>query len=417
MSGLDIDRVRADFPILDQQVNGHALAYLDNAASSQRPRRVLDAMRSYEERDHANVHRGLHTLAARATRAYEEARKTLAAHLGGVSPEEVVFTRGTTESLNLVAAAWGSENLGPGDRILVTELEHHSNIVPWQLIAARTGAEVIAVPVLRDGPMCGHLDQDAFRSMLDERVRVLAVGHVSNALGVINPVAAMAAAARAVGALVVVDGAQAMPHMAVSPAALGADFYAGSGHKMYGPTGIGFLWGRGEVLAGMLPYQGGGEMIRTVSIAGSTWAAPPQRFEAGTPNIVGAVGLAAAVDYLHALGQEAIAARETLLLETATAALEAIPGLRIIGREGPKASVISFVVDGVHPHDLGTILDAAGVAVRAGHHCAMPLMDALGLPATTRASFAFYNTEAEVAALAAGVREAQRIFGTGAGAA
>jgi cysteine desulfurase / selenocysteine lyase len=408
MSGIDIERVRANFPILHQQVHGRPLAYLDNAASSQRPRAVLDAVRGYEEHDHANVHRGVHTLAERATTAYEAARATLAEHLATI-PQQIVFTRGTTESLNLVAAAWGGANLGAGDRILVTELEHHSNIVPWQLIATRAGAEVIAVPVREDG----HLDLEAFHDLLDERVKVLAVGHVSNALGVINPVTAMAAAAHAVGAIVVVDGAQAMPHLQVDPATLGADFYAGSGHKMYAPTGIGFLWGRAELLAALPPYQGGGEMIRTVAISGSTWAEPPHRFEAGTPNIAGAVGLAAAIDYLGELGLEAIAAHEHGLLDLATQELGSLPGVRLIGRDDPKVSVVSFVVDGVHPHDLGTILDTHGVATRAGHHCAMPLMQALGLPATTRASFSFYNTAAEISALVAGVRDAQRIFGVG----
>jgi cysteine desulfurase / selenocysteine lyase len=407
MRNIDVDAIRRDFPILAQTVHGRPLAYLDNAASSQRPLAVLEAVRHYEEHDHANVHRGVHTLAERATAAYEGARATVADHVHANSADEVVFTRGTTDSLNLVAASWGGANLKPGDRILITELEHHSNIVPWQLVAARTGAEVIAVPVRPDG----HLDQGGFKELLDERVRVLAIGHISNALGVINPVAEMAAAAHAVGAIVVIDGAQAMPHLAVDVRQIGADFYAGSGHKMYGPTGIGFLWARAELLADMPPYQGGGEMIRTVEISGSTWAAPPHRFEAGTPNIAAAVGLEAAIDYLHLVGMGSIAVREQRLLELATEALEAISGLRVIGRDGPKASVISFVVDGVHPHDLATILDTHGVAVRAGHHCTMPLMEALGLPATTRASFSFYNTEGEVDALAAAVCDALRIFG------
>lgn len=404
---LDLAAIRRDFPILDQEVHGHRLAYLDNAASSQRPRAVLDAIAQHETHDHANVHRGVHTLAGRATEAYEAARARLAEHVGAMDPRELIFTRGTTESINLVAQTWGAANLRKGRRILVTELEHHSNIVPWQLIAQRTGSEVIAVPVQEDGT----LDLPVFRKLLDERVQLLAVNHVSNALGTINPVAEMAEAAHAVGAVVVVDGAQAMPHLAVDVDALGADFYAGSGHKMYGPTGIGFLWGRGDHLAAMPPFMGGGEMIRTVAIEGSSWASPPARFEAGTPNIAGAVGLAAAVDYLETLGLDAVAAHEDALLDYATAQLETVPGLRIIGRERPKVAVLSFVVDGVHPHDLGTILDTHGVAVRAGHHCAMPLMDALGLPATTRASFACYNTEAEVDALVAALGEALRIFG------
>lgn len=400
------EQLRERFPVLDQRVHGRTLAYLDNAASSQQPIDVMDAVRAYQSHDHANVHRGVHTLAARATEAFEGARETVRDWINAEHTSEIVFTRGTTESVNLVASSWGGATLGSGDLVVVTELEHHSNLVPWQLVAQRTGARIEAVPVLEDG----SLDQAAYGELLEHGPKLVALGHVSNALGTVNPIAGMIRKAHDAGASVVIDGAQALPHLPVDVRALQADFYAFSGHKMYGPTGIGVLYGRRELLEAMPPWQGGGEMIRTVSIAESTWAAPPHRFEAGTPNISGAVGLAAAIGFLAETGMDRIAARETELTDYATQRLSTIDGLRIVGTAPGKASVISFVVDGVHPHDLGTILDHHGVACRAGHHCAMPLMEALGLPATTRASFAPYNLESEIDALVEGIEEAVRLF-------
>ncbi|HVS03087.1 MAG TPA: SufS family cysteine desulfurase [Thermoanaerobaculia bacterium] len=402
----DVEQVRRDFPILAMQARGRALAYLDNAASAQKPEVVLAAMEGFYRTANANVHRGVHLLAERATAAYESARMRVARFLGAAEPAEVVFLRGTTEAINLVARSFARPRLEPGDEVLVTEMEHHSNIVPWQLVCAEAGARVVPVPV----DDAGSLDLDAYDRLLGPRTRVVAVTHVSNALGTVNPVAEIARRAHRAGAAVVVDGAQAAPHLAVDVQALGCDFYAFSGHKAYGPMGIGALWGRGELLAAMPPFQGGGEMIRRVRFAGSEFAAPPARFEAGTPNVAGAVGLAAALDYLDALGVERIAAHERDLLGYASERLAAVPGIRLVGTAPDKAPVLSFVLDGTHAHDVGTVLDSDGVAVRAGHHCAQPLMERYGLVATTRASFALYNTRAEADALVAGVDKARRLF-------
>jgi cysteine desulfurase / selenocysteine lyase len=404
---LDVARVRADFPILAQEVNGHPLAYLDNAASSQRPRAVIDAVSHYYEHDHANVHRGVHTLSQRATEAYEHARERVRRRIGAARADEIVFTRGTTEAINLVAQSHARPRLGPGDEVLITWMEHHSNIVPWQLVCAQTGA-TLKVAAITDA---GELDLESFAALLGPRTRIAAFTHVSNALGTINPVADLVRLARAAGAVTVIDGAQALPHMAVDVRALGADFYAFSSHKMYGPTGIGVLYGRAELLEAMPPYQGGGEMIRAVSFERTIYAPPPARFEAGTPHIAGAVGLAAAIDYLDGLGLDAVARAEHALLDYATERVREVPGLRIVGTARHKAAVLAFVIEGIHPHDIGTVLDTQGIAVRTGHHCAMPLMERYGLPATTRASFAFYNTRAEVDRLVAALHTVREVLG------
>jgi cysteine desulfurase / selenocysteine lyase len=403
----DVERIRADFPILAQTVNGHPLVYLDNAASSQRPEAVIDAIAHYYRHDHANVHRGVHTLSQRATDAYEHARAQVREHINAASDAEIVFVRGTTEAINLVAQSHARPQLQAGDEILITWMEHHSNIVPWQLVCEQTGA-VLKVAPINDA---GELDVEAFSELLGARTRVVAFTHVSNALGTVNPVAELVARAHAVGATVVVDGAQAVPHMAVDVRALGCDFYAFSSHKMYGPTGIGVLYGRSALLEAMPPYQGGGEMIRTVSFRGTTYARPPARFEAGTPHIAGAVGLGAAIAYVRALGLGRIAAVEHDLLAYATERLRDIAGLRIVGTAREKAAVLSFTLDGIHPHDIGTVLDHHGVAVRTGHHCAMPIMERYGLPATTRASFAFYNTHAEVDRLVSALHAVREVLG------
>jgi len=402
----DVERLRKDFPILHQEVNGHPLVYLDNAATSQKPRAVIDAVARHYERDNANIHRGVHALAQRSTAGYEEARSKLARFLGVADPREVVFTRGTTEALNLVACAFGPTALGPGDEILLTEMEHHSNIVPWQLLCERTGAKIVVAPI----DDRGQLDVDAFRERLSSRTRVAAFVHVSNALGTVNPVEDLVALAHTVGAVTIVDGAQALPHMPVDVAALGCDFYALSGHKMFGPTGIGALWGARERLESMPPWQGGGEMILTVTFEGSEYADVPHKFEAGTPNVAGAIGLGAAVEHLEAIGMDRIAAWEHELLEYGTEVLAAIPEVRLIGTAERKAGVLSFVVDGIHSHDVGTILDLEGIAVRTGHHCAQPVMDHFGVAATTRASLAFYNTKKELDALATGLRKVLELF-------
>ena len=402
----DVEAIRADFPILAQEVRGKPLVYLDNAASTQKPQAVIDAISGYYERDHSNVHRGVHTLSQRATEAYEAARTTLQRFLGAREDREVIFTRGTTEALNLVAHAWGMHELREGDEVLITHLEHHSNIVPWQLVAARTGA-VLKVAAVDDS---GALDMESFHALLGPRTRFVSVVHVSNALGTLNPVAEIVEAAHRHGALVLLDGAQAVSHLPVNVQDLGCDFYTLSGHKMYGPTGIGALWGRAEIMEAMEPWQGGGDMIENVSFAGSTWAKLPSRFEAGTPNMAGAVGLAAAADYIEAIGRSAIAAWEDELLAYGTELLSAVPGLRLVGTAPEKLGVLSFVLEGIHPHDVGTLLDQAGVAVRTGHHCTQPLMERLGVPATARASLALYNTREELDALADAVRVAQRLF-------
>ena len=389
---LDVERIRADFPVLARRVHGHPLAYLDNAASSQQPTSVIDAVAGYAREHHANVHRGVHALSQEATALYEGAREKVRRFVNAASLEEVVFVRGTTEAMNLVAQSFGRDRLAAGDEIVVTQLEHHSNIVPWQLLAGQTGAVLKVVPIDRRGVV----DFDAYCSLLGARTRVVAVSHVSNALGTVNPVREMTELAHQAGAAVLLDGAQAIAHTPVDVQALGCDFYAFSGHKLYAPTGIGVLYGRRALLEAMPPWQGGGDMILTVSFTGSTWNQLPYRFEAGTPNIAGAIGLGAAIDYLAGIGRERIAAHELDLLGYATARLAAVAGLTLVGTAPEKCSLVSFTVEGVHPHDLGTVLDARGVAVRTGHHCAMPVMEHFGVPATTRASFGLYNTRAEI---------------------
>jgi cysteine desulfurase/selenocysteine lyase len=402
----DVARVRAQFPVLSTTVRGKRLAFLDTAASSQQPEAVIEAVAEYHRSSHANVHRGVYQLSQKATDAFEGTREKVRRFLGAASTREVIFTRGTTESINLVAQSWG-RRLGPGDEILVTWMEHHANIVPWQMLCERSGATLKVAPI----DQRGELDLDAFRALLSPRTRLAAFTQISNSLGTALPVREMVAAARAVGALTLIDGAQAVPHQRIDVQSLGCDFYVFSGHKLYGPTGIGVLWAREAVLQDMPPWQGGGDMIRTVSFSGSTWNDLPWRFEAGTPNISGAVGLGAAIDWLEALGIESVNAHEQALLARATAALRDIPGLRIIGEAAHKGAVISFVMDGVHPHDLGTILDAEGVAVRAGHHCAMPVMEFFDVPATARASFGCYSDEDDIAQLVAALTHAREVFG------
>jgi cysteine desulfurase/selenocysteine lyase len=402
----DVERVRRDFPILATRVHGHPLVYLDSAASSQRPWQVIRAVEDYERNSHANVHRGVHALSQAATSAFEGARERVRRFVNAGSTREIIFTRGTTEGINLVAQAYARPRLGPGDEILITALEHHSNIVPWQMVCEQTGCALKVAPINRRG----ELEFEAFTQLLSPRTRLVGVAHVSNALGTVLPVKRIVEAAHAHGAVVLIDGAQAVPHSAVDVRALGADFYTFSSHKLYGPTGIGVLYGREALLEAMPPWQGGGDMILTVSFEKSTYNALPYKFEAGTPNISGAVGLAAAMDYVEGLGIEAIAAHEARLLQRATAELLRLPDIEIIGTAAHKASVLSFTMKGVHPHDLGTILDAEGVAVRTGHHCAMPVMTFFGVPATARASFGCYNNDADVTALVAALKRAREVF-------
>ncbi len=399
---LDVARLRAGFPVLERRINGRPLAYLDNAASSQQPAAVIDAVAGYARAHHANVHRGVHTLSQEATALYEGAREKVRGFVNAASAAEVVFVRGTTEAINLVAQSYGRARVAAGDEIVVTRLEHHSNIVPWQLLAAQAGATLRVVPIDRRGVV----DFEAYLALLGPRTRIAAFAHVSNALGTVLPAADFVAAARERGIATVVDGAQAVPHMGVDVQALGCYFYAFSAHKMYGPTGIGVLYAREAVLAEMPPWQGGGDMILTVSFEGSTWNTLPHRFEAGTPNVAGAVGIGAAIDYLGSIGIERIAAHEAGLLEYATARLAGVDGLELVGTAPAKSSLVSFTVAGVHPHDLGTELDSRGIAVRTGHHCAMPVMEFFGIPATTRASFGLYNTREEIDALVDALGEA-----------
>jgi cysteine desulfurase/selenocysteine lyase len=403
---LDAARVRRDFPILDRLVNGQPLVYLDSAASAQEPRQVLRAVEDYATQSHANVHRGVHALSQAATAAFEGARERVRRFINARSVREIIFTRGTTEAINLVAQAWARERLGPGDEILITALEHHANIVPWQMVREQTGCELKVAPIDRRG----ELLWDEFLKLLGPRTRLVAVAHVSNALGTVLPVERIVDAAHAAGALVLIDGAQAVPHTRVDVQAIGADFYTFSGHKLYAPTGIGVLYGREQLLGAMPPWQGGGDMILSVSFEKTTYNELPYKFEAGTPNISGAVGLAAAMDYVEGLGLDAIAAHEQRLLAAATAELTRLPYIQLIGTAAHKASVLSFTMTGVHAHDLGTVLDAQGVAVRTGHHCAMPVMTFLGIPATARASFACYNTEDDVARLVAALARAREVF-------
>lgn len=404
---LDVAAIRRDFPILNRQVNGKPLVFLDSAASSQMPQVVIDRLVQYQTQEHANVHRGVHTLSQEATTAYEGVRRKVRDLIGAKEDREIIYTRGTTEAINLVAQAYGRPFIGEGDEIILSALEHHANIVPWQMLCQEKGCTIRVIP-------CddrGVLDLEAYRGLLNARTKFVSVTHVSNALGTINPVGEIIRLAHEHGVPVLVDGAQAAPHMRVNVQELDADFYVFSGHKMCGPTGIGVLYGKAEWLEKMQPWQGGGDMILSVTFERTTYAPLPHKFEAGTPPIAAVVGLGAAIDYLQAIGLERIAAYEHELLEYATERLKALPGVRIIGTAPEKAAVLSFVIDGVHPHDIGTILDQEGIAVRAGHHCAQPVMQRMGVPATARASFAFYNTKEEVDALVEGIKTVQEIFG------
>ena len=407
VSAFDVTAIRAAFPALHQQVHGKPLVYLDNAATTQKPQAVIDALRAYYEHDNANVHRGVHELSERATAAYEGAREKVRAFVNAASVREIIFTRNATESINLVARAWGDANVRKGDEILISGMEHHSNIVPWQLLCERTGATLRVIPI----DDRGDLVMEEFERLLTPRTKILSIVQLSNALGTLNPVAEMAARAKAAGAMVLIDGSQAAYHMAVDVAALGADFYAFTGHKVYGPTGIGVLWGREAVLDAMPPFLGGGDMIRTVTFEGSTWNDLPYKFEAGTPNIAGAIGLGAAIDFVRGIGFDGIGAHESMLLAKATAAVESLPGVRVVGTARKKASVLSFVMDGIHPHDIGTVVDREGVAIRTGHHCAQPVMDRFCIPATARASFAMYNTVDDIHALVGALKRAQTLLG------
>jgi len=403
----DVEAIRKRFPTLEQSVHGHPLVYLDSAASTQKPVSVLEAMDRFYRQDNANVHRGVHELSQRATAGYEEARAKVASFLGATTPREITFVRGATEGINLVARSFLAPRLRPGDEVVVTTMEHHSNIVPWQLVCAEKGARVRAAPITDRG----ELDLEALESMITERTRLLGVVHLSNVLGTINPVRSIIETAHRKGVPVLVDAAQAASHLPLSVRDLDCDFLVISGHKMYGPMGIGALFGKLDHLETMAPYQGGGDMILTVSFEkGTTFAAPPSRFEAGTPHVAGAIGLGAAVDFLRELDPASIAAHETDLLRRGEALLTAIPGVRLIGTAPDKASILNFVVDGIHPHDLGTVLDQEGVAVRTGHHCAQPTMERFGLPATARASIGCYNTYQDLEALAAGLDKAIRMF-------
>ncbi|GAB2906510.1 cysteine desulfurase [Paralcaligenes ginsengisoli] len=399
----------ADFPILARKIRGKRLVYLDNGATTQKPASVIDAERDFYRDANANIHRGVHSLSQHATDLYEAGRERVRSFLNAGRSEEIVFTRGTTEAINLVAFSWGRAQLKPGDEIILSGMEHHSNIVPWQLIGEQTGAVLRVVPISDRG----ELDMEAYGKLLGPRTRLVAVVHVSNALGTVNPIAEIARQAHEAGAKVLVDGAQAVAHQAVDVQALDCDFYVFSGHKLYGPTGIGALYARHELLSAMPPWQGGGDMIRTVSFERTTYADIPQRFEAGTPNIAGVIGLAAAIDYVQGLGMDRIAAHEQAILAYGTDALTRLPGLRLIGTAHDKAGILSFVVEGIHPHDLGTILDTEGIAIRAGHHCAMPVMTRYGIPGTARASLALYNDERDIDALVAGILKAQAMFGKG----
>ncbi|HCL39690.1 MAG: cysteine desulfurase [Marinobacter nauticus] len=401
----DVQAIRRDFPILNQEINGKPLVYLDNGASAQKPQSVLDAMDRYYREMHSNVHRGAHTLGDRATAAFEGARETVRQFLNASSTREIIWTRGTTEAINLVANGL-APRLKAGDEILVSHMEHHANIVPWQMVAERTGARVVPIQVTPQG----ELDLDSFNSLLNERTRVLAITHVSNALGTVNPIAPLIEQAKKQGVLTLVDGAQAVPHFQPDVQSLGCDFYAFSSHKLFGPTGIGVLYGRAELLEEMPPYQGGGEMIERVSFERTTWNVLPYKFEAGTPAIAEAVGLGAAIDYLNSLNRKAMEAAEDALLRRANELVETVPGMEIIGTAANKVPVMSFKIAGLHPSDIGTLLDQQGIAIRTGHHCAMPLMDFYGVPGTARASFAFYNTLEEVEKLFTGLQKIQRLF-------
>jgi cysteine desulfurase/selenocysteine lyase len=404
---VDWKAVREDFPILDQQVHGHPLIYFDNAATTQKPRAVVEALRSYYEHDNANVHRGLHELSSRATEAYESARQHVATYLGAASADEIVFTRGTTESINLVAQAWGGKFLGAGDVILLTEMEHHSNLVPWQLLAERIGAHLRFVPVRDDGTLA----HDQLEQLLTPEVKLFAFTHVSNSLGTINPVTELCRKARNVGAVTLVDAAQSAGHLPIDVQELGCDFLAFSGHKMGGPTGTGALYGRAEILNAMPPWHGGGEMIVSVTLEKSSFKKAPHRFEAGTPNIAGAIGLAAAIEYIERIGRSVIFEHDAQLTSYALERFAELPGVRVLGPSGQRGAIVGFVMEAAHPHDLTTFADRQGLALRGGHHCNQPLMRRFGLPGTTRASFYFYNTTAEIDRMIDILGAAARFFG------
>ncbi|HLF82846.1 MAG TPA: cysteine desulfurase [Blastocatellia bacterium] len=403
----DADSIRGDFPILKQLVYGKPLVYLDNAATSQKPSAVIDAMTHYYSTDNSNIHRGVHLLSERATQEYEDARVKVQRFINAAQSREIIFVRGTTEAINLVANSYGRENVKSGDEILITVMEHHSNIVPWQILCEEKGARLRVAPINDDG----ELVLEEFEKLLNERTKLVSVVHVSNALGTIDPIRAIIEIAHRHNVPVMIDGAQAAPHMKLDVQELDCDFYAFSGHKVYGPTGIGVLYGKASLLDAMPPYQGGGDMIASVTFEKTTYNTLPYKFEAGTPNIAGTIGLGAAIDYVNQIGIERIARYEHGLLEYGTEALSQIPGLRLIGTAKDKAGVLSFVLEGVHPHDVGTILDREGIAIRTGHHCAMPVMERFGIPATARASLAFYNTKEEIDALVAGIHKVKEVFG------
>ncbi len=405
-AGFDVEKIREDFPVLKQFIHGKPLVYLDSAATAQKPTVVVDAIRHFHEVDCANIHRGVHELSQRSTASYEETRVKAKQFLNSRNTNELIFVRGTTEGINLVSSSWGRKNVKEGDEIIISAMEHHSNIVPWQMLCEEKGAKLRVIP-MNDR---GELILEEYQKLLNPRTRMVAVTHVSNALGTINPIQEIVAMAHKAGALALIDGAQAAPHIHVDVQALDADFYTMSGHKVVGPTGIGILYGKAELLNAMPPYQGGGDMIKVVTFEKTTYADLPYKFEAGTPNIAGGIGLGAAFDYVNKIGLDKIAAYEHELLVYGTEALSRIPGLRIIGTAREKAAVLSFVIEGIHPHDIGTVLDRQGIAVRTGHHCAQPVMDWFHVPATTRASLAFYNTTAEIDALAAGLGKVKEIF-------
>jgi cysteine desulfurase/selenocysteine lyase len=403
----NVEKVREDFPILKQKVHGKPLVYLDNAASTQKPRAVIETMRRYYEQDNANIHRGVHTLSQRATQEYEDARAKVQRFLNAREAREILFVRGTTEAINLVAQTFGRQNVGAGDEVLITHMEHHSNIVPWQILCEEKGAQLRVAPITDEG----ELILDELEKLMGPRTRLVSVVHVSNTLGTINPVRQIVEMAHRRGIPVLLDGAQAAPHMPIDVQELDCDFYALSGHKIYGPTGTGVLYGKAKLLEAMPPWQGGGEMISSVTFARTTYNVLPHKFEAGTPNIAGGIGLGAAIDYCTTLGLGAIASYETELLAYATDALQQVPGVRLIGTARQRAGTISFVMRDIHPHDIGTILDEEGIALRTGHHCTQPLMERFGVPATARAALAFYNTTAEIDALVRGLYKVKEVLG------
>ena len=405
-NGFDVSRIRKDFPILAQQVHGKPLVYLDNAATSQKPQSVLDTLNRYYTTENSNIHRGIHYLSEQATADYEESRSKIRRLVNASDDREIIFVRGTTEGINLVAGSYGRANVGEGDEVIISAMEHHSNIVPWQILCQERGAQLRVVPMNDDG----ELLVDEYERLLGPRTRLVSMVHVSNSLGTINPVRRVIEMAHSRGVPVLVDGAQSAPHMNVDVQDLDCDFFAFSGHKLYGPTGIGVLYGKADLLESMPPYQGGGDMIKSVSFEKTTYNSLPYKFEAGTPNIAGTIGLGAAVDYVNSIGLESIESYEHELLEYGTKALSSISGLRLVGTARKKAGILSFVLEGVHPHDIGTILDSEGIAVRTGHHCTQPVMERFGVPATARASLAFYNTREEIDALVKGIDKVMEIF-------